>query len=62
MIIVSINLLNATYSQTQESPRWLASVGRNGEALRNLAYLRSESTDSGNVLHEMAEIEAQIEE
>ncbi|KAG6897592.1 hypothetical protein C0992_013269 [Termitomyces sp. T32_za158] len=46
----------------KESPRWLASVGRNDEALYNLAYLRSQFTHSESVVHEMAEIEAQIEE
>ncbi|KAF8068087.1 general substrate transporter [Lyophyllum atratum] len=46
----------------KESPRWLASVGRVDEALRNLAYLRKEPEDSVDVAHEMAEIEAQIEE
>jgi sugar porter (SP) family MFS transporter len=44
----------------KESPRWLASVGRNREALENLAYLRREDPDSPDVLHEMAEIEAAI--
>ncbi|EDR12046.1 uncharacterized protein LACBIDRAFT_183424 [Laccaria bicolor S238N-H82] len=46
----------------KESPRWLASVGRNDEAIRNLAYLRKEREDSEVVLHEMAEIDAAIEE
>ncbi|KAJ3562586.1 hypothetical protein NP233_g9479 [Leucocoprinus birnbaumii] len=44
----------------KESPRWLASVGRNEEALKNLAYLRKEPETSPDVLHEMAEIEAAI--
>jgi len=46
----------------QESPRWLASVGRHDEAIRNLAYLRKEREDSEALLHEMAEIDAAIEE
>ncbi|KAF5383294.1 hypothetical protein D9615_004778 [Tricholomella constricta] len=46
----------------KESPRWLASVGRNKEALRNLAYLRKESETSEAVAYEMAEIETQIQE
>ncbi|KAJ3515477.1 hypothetical protein NLJ89_g1732 [Agrocybe chaxingu] len=46
----------------KESPRFLASVGKNKEALRNLAYLRREPIDSEDVLAEMAEIEAAIEE
>jgi hypothetical protein len=44
----------------QESPRWLASVGRNKEAIENLAYLRRETVHSPEILHEMAEIEAAI--
>ena len=46
----------------KESPRYLASRGRVHEALVNLAYLRKEHVDSESVRHEMAEIEAQIEE
>ena len=44
----------------QESPRWLASVGRHKEALKNLAYLRGEDIHSESVLEEMVEIEAAI--
>ncbi|KDQ49738.1 hypothetical protein JAAARDRAFT_165319 [Jaapia argillacea MUCL 33604] len=46
----------------KESPRFLASRGRNAEALANLAYLRRESPDSESVLYELAEIEAAINE
>ncbi|KAF9234909.1 general substrate transporter [Melanogaster broomeanus] len=46
----------------KESPRWLASKGRIHEAIQNLAYLRKESYDSPVIRHEMAEIEAAIEE
>ncbi|KAF8889439.1 general substrate transporter [Gymnopilus junonius] len=46
----------------KESPRWLASVGREQEALETLAYLRRDSTSSHEILHEMAEIEAAIQE
>ncbi|CAA7266660.1 unnamed protein product [Cyclocybe aegerita] len=46
----------------KESPRFLASVGKNKEALCTLAYLRREPIDSEEVLAEMAEIEAAIEE
>ncbi|KAG6813205.1 hypothetical protein H0H87_009319, partial [Tephrocybe sp. NHM501043] len=45
-----------------ESPRWLASVGRRSEAIKTLAYLRKESVTSENVVGEMIEIEAVIEE
>jgi len=44
----------------KESPRWLASVNRNQEAIENLAYLRKESVHSPAIIHEMAEIEAAI--
>ncbi|KAF8183657.1 general substrate transporter [Pholiota molesta] len=44
----------------KESPRYLASVGKNEEALANLAYLRRSSPESEEVLHELAEIEAAI--
>ena len=50
------------FSICQESPRWLASVGRDGEAIHNLAFLRKETVDSPAVRAEMAEIEAAIEE
>lgn len=46
----------------KESPRWLASVGKREEALRNLAYLRREHESSADVLHELVEIETAIEE
>ncbi|KII84980.1 hypothetical protein PLICRDRAFT_32188 [Plicaturopsis crispa FD-325 SS-3] len=55
--IMAIGLLTV-----KESPRWLASVGRTDAALANLAYLRRDSPGSEAVLHEMAEIEAAIEE
>ncbi|KAJ8507726.1 hypothetical protein ONZ45_g9935 [Pleurotus djamor] len=46
----------------KESPRWLTSVGRTQEAISNLAYLRKRPINSYDVIHEMAEIEATIEE
>jgi len=51
-----------SYTRIQESPRWLASVGRRDEALQNLAYLRRDHESSVHVLSEIAEIEAAIEE
>ncbi|KAG6906393.1 hypothetical protein DXG01_014159 [Tephrocybe rancida] len=51
-----------TVKARHESPRWLASVGRTDEAVRNLAYLRRLPEDSHEVAHEIAEIETQIEE
>jgi len=47
---------------TRESPRWLASVGRNEQALNDLAYLRRTTIDDSDVRDELAEIEAAIEE
>ncbi|TCD61909.1 hypothetical protein EIP91_007723 [Steccherinum ochraceum] len=46
----------------KESPRWLASVDRKDEALKNLAYYRRKPVDDEEVRHEMAEIEAAIYE
>jgi len=46
----------------KESPRWLATRGRIDEAIMNLAYYRQQEPGSDNILHEMAEIEAAINE
>ncbi|KAF8649921.1 hypothetical protein AX16_005478 [Volvariella volvacea WC 439] len=46
----------------KESPRWLASVGRRDEAIKNLTYLRKQPADSEEIIREMAEIDAAIEE
>ena len=46
----------------KESPRWLMKQGRHDEALASLAYIRcSEPTDT-DVLHELAEIRAAVDE
>ncbi|RPD53871.1 general substrate transporter [Lentinus tigrinus ALCF2SS1-7] len=55
--IMSFGLLTV-----KESPRWLASKGRNEEAIMNLAYLRRRHVDDAQIRMEMAEIEAAIEE
>ncbi|KAH6897734.1 sugar transporter [Coprinopsis sp. MPI-PUGE-AT-0042] len=46
----------------KESPRWLAQVGRDDQALANLAYLRKEPQDSPAVMTEFAEIQAALKE
>ncbi|KAG5642800.1 hypothetical protein DXG03_002105 [Asterophora parasitica] len=60
--LVPAGILALGLLTVKESPRWLASVGRNEQAVRNLAYLRKEPVDSERILAEMAEIEAAIEE
>ena len=45
-----------------ESPRWLVKKGRHEEALKSLAYIRNEPNTSPEVVHEMAEIRAAVEE
>jgi len=62
IVPVHFIVTNPWFSIHQESPRWLASVERNEEALNNLAFLRREAADSPAVRAEMAEIEAAIEE
>jgi MFS family permease len=46
----------------KESPRWLMKKGRHSEAAKSLAYIRCESVDSPEVVEELAEIRAAIEE
>ncbi|KAF1947606.1 quinate permease [Clathrospora elynae] len=46
----------------KESPRWLMTKGRHEEAAISLAYIRCEATDSPEVLRELAEIRAAVEE
>lgn len=45
----------------QESPRWLTKKNRLDEALKSLAYIRNEATDSPAIQAEMAEIRAAID-
>ncbi|KAJ6145398.1 hypothetical protein N7470_009293 [Penicillium chermesinum] len=46
----------------KESPRWLMTKGRREEALHALAYIRHETEANAEVQHEIAEIQAAIEE
>jgi len=46
----------------KESPRWLAKQGRYEEATASLAYMRRDEVDDPEVLKEMADIRASIEE
>lgn len=46
----------------KESPRWLAKKGRHDEALASLAYIRCADTSDHEVIQELAEIRASIEE
>jgi sugar porter (SP) family MFS transporter len=60
--LVPLGIMLLGLLTVKESPRWLASVGRHEEALRNLAYLRRADPSSEGVIHEIAEINAAIEE
>lgn len=46
----------------KESPRWLAKTDRHDDALASLAYIRCVSKDDPEVLEELAEIRASVEE
>lgn len=60
--LVPIGIMLLGLFTIKESPRFLASIGRNEDALASLAYLRRESITSEAVLLELAEIEAAIAE
>ena len=60
--LVPAGLMAIGLLTVKESPRWLASKGRNDEALANLAYLRRLPPDDHSVRAEMAEIEAALAE
>lgn len=46
----------------KESPRWLCKQGRHDQAVASLAHIRCKNVDSPEVIQEMAEIRASIEE
>jgi MFS family permease len=60
--LVPVGIMIALLPFIKESPRWLASKGRNAEALDNLAWVRKRSIDSELVQMELAEIVAAIDE
>ncbi len=47
---------------TCESPRWLARQGRWDEAVQALCVLRGAKEDDGDIVGEIAEVKAQIDE
>jgi hypothetical protein len=46
----------------KESPRWLCKQGRHDKAIVSLAHIRCKEVDSPEIIQEMAEIRASIEE
>ena len=46
----------------KESPRWLCKKGRHEKAIASLAHVRCKAVDSPEIIQEMAEIRASIEE
>jgi sugar porter (SP) family MFS transporter len=46
----------------KESPRWLMKQGRYEEAIESLAYIRQETTTSPEIVQEIAEIRAALDE
>lgn len=46
----------------KESPRWLCKQGRHEKAIVSLAHIRCKTVDSPEIIQEMAEIRASIEE
>ena len=46
----------------KESPRWLLSKGKHQKAIEALAHVRCEAIDSPEIIKEMAEIRASVEE
>lgn len=46
----------------KESPRWLTRKGRHEEALSSLSYIRNTEANDPEVIHELAEVRAAVEE
>jgi hypothetical protein len=61
MQLVFVGIMLCIIPFIKESPRWLASKGRNSEALKNLAWVRLRPEDDYRVQAEFAEIVAAVE-
>jgi len=61
MQLVFVGLMMLIIPFMKESPRWLASKGRNAEALKNLAWVRLRPEDDYRVQSELAEIVAAVD-
>ncbi|OTB10280.1 hypothetical protein K445DRAFT_70583 [Daldinia sp. EC12] len=60
IVLAAIVLISSFF--LPESPRWLARQARYDEAAHNLSYLRSVAVDSTEIIEELVEIRAQIQE
>jgi MFS family permease len=60
--VVLAVMVMASALMCQESPRWLAKQGKWEESAKALASLRGAKQDDNEILEEMAEIKAQIDE
>ncbi|KAG7558181.1 hypothetical protein FFLO_02908 [Filobasidium floriforme] len=61
MQLVFVGIMSIIIPFIKESPRWLASKGRNSEACKNLAWVRLRPEDDYRVQAELAEIIAAVE-
>jgi hypothetical protein len=61
MQLVFVGIMSIIIPFIKESPRWLASKGRNAEACKNLAWVRLRPEDDYRVQAELAEIIAAVE-
>lgn len=61
MQLVFVGIMAIIIPFIKESPRWLASKGRNTEALKNLAWVRRRPEDDYRVQAELAEIVAAVD-
>jgi hypothetical protein len=61
MQLVPVGIMFFILPFIKESPRWLASKGRNAEGLKNLAWVRLRPEDDYRVQGEYAEIVAAVD-